>query len=147
MTEALTYSQADVVRYLLIGQSLGTLPSASGAWPISVGMELDTPDNTITVYNTQGKLQGRIQTTGEAVEQYGVQIRIRSTTDQVGFVKANSIRTTITETVYQNTVAIGASNYLVHSLLLASSVLPLGRDTSSNRFLHTINVLVNLRQL
>lgn len=144
----LTHDPADIVRYLLIAIGHGTLPTASGSWPINVMNEPDTPDDCITVYNTTGKVQGRIQKTGEFVEKPGIQVRIRAANYSTGYTKGKQIETSLDTDVLQDTVTIGSSQYRVHALSRTANLVWLGKDvTSSKRQVFTLNYTVTLWSL
>lgn len=147
MAGALTHSPADVIRYLLIDEGLGTLPSVSGSWPVYAANEPDTPDNCITVYHTSNTIHGREMTAGETQEHEGVQIRIRSAGHNTGYVKADTIKRALDTSVSWNTVTISGTDYLVHAVHRTTGVLSLGKDlTNSRRDLFTINAVASLRQ-
>jgi len=147
MSGSLTHSPADIVRHLLVDQSLGTLPSASGSWPIAAFEELSTPDDTITLYDTDPRMLGRVQPTGRQIEHHGFQVRIRSTSKPSGFTKARAIAIAMDEDISLDEVTISGSVYLVHSIGRVSGVLYLGKEKpNSHRSLFTINATVVLRQ-
>jgi len=147
MSGALNHSPADIVRYLLIDLSQGTLPSDSDSWPIHVAREPDTPDSVITVFDTSGRLDGRAQVSGEMLEHYGIQVRVRDTNPVEGFAKAQDIAIALDQTAYQDTITINSDTYLVHAVSRTGGILGLGKETpTSKRNLFTINAVVELRQ-
>ena len=100
MSGALTHSPAEIVRNLLVNMGAGTLPAAGGSWPISCDQRLDTPDNAITINDTDGRKDGRSMPTGEVFEHPGIQIEVRSGVRGTGFTKAKAIATLLDEEVY-----------------------------------------------
>ncbi len=147
MSGSLSHSPADIVRRLLIDLSQGTDPSDGGSWPIFTGAESDTPDNAITIYDAASILGGRTQIDGEVQEHYGFRVRVRAVSHAVGDAKARAIAIVLDETVYQDTVTIGAIQYLVQAVSRKSGVLRLGKEVpGSRRHLFTINAVVALRQ-
>lgn len=148
MPGTLTHSPGDVVRQLLIGLGLGTDPADSGLWPVFAAVEPNTPDNCITLYDTESRRHGRTQTDGEIQEHHGIQFVIRSATYASGYTKARAIAVAADETVYQNTVTISGTSYTVHQISRTGDVLALGQQTpESKRYLFTINAVVSLRQV
>ena len=144
----LTHDPADIIRYLLISKSLGTLPTANGYWPVYTAVEQESPDNMITTYNTTGKVQGRLQKTGAYVEKPGIQVRVRAATHQLGYAKGKTIESTLDTDVYQDTVTIGGSVYEVHAVSRSANLIFAGRDSSSSkRFIFTLNLTATIRQL
>ncbi len=147
MSGSLAHSPADIVRYLLIDKSLGTLPSDGGSWPIFADGEPDAPDSVITVYNMAGRLGGRTQVDGEQQEHPGIQIRIRDPDSRGGGTKARAIAIALDESIRLDNVTIGDNVYKVYAISRIGSVLSLGKEVpSSKRNLFTINAVVALRQ-
>src|SRR5678816_1809962 len=66
------YPTANIIRQLMLETSLGGTD-----WPVFVGYLPDLPDNAICVYDTAGRLDGRIMRTGEQIEHAGIQTRVR----------------------------------------------------------------------
>ena len=143
----LTHSPADVVRYALIDQSLGTLPINDGSWPIYVNREPDSPDSCITIYDTTDVKQGRIQIDGAIVQKRGIQIRVRAKDHETAWPKADAISDNINETILLTSVTISLSTYVIHAIHQESGPVNLGKEVeSSKRNVFTINALVDLKQ-
>jgi len=145
----LTHSPADVIRKLLVDLSLGALASEASAtnWPVYFSAEPVTPDNAITVYDTPGVNSGRSMVDGKKMGLYGFQVRVRATDARVGWIKAHAIQATLAEVVYDETVVIGASRYLVHAVSKIGDVLSLGKDLNSARSLFTLNAVTTIKQI
>lgn len=140
----LLHSPADVVSRLLPALGVGTLPSASGDWPVHCDLEPATPDEVITVYDTAGRPAGRAQPTGETLEVFGILIRLRSRTFPVGYAKAQEV-TAALDAQYQDDVVISGITYYVHAVNRAGSINRLGKEVAtSKRSLFTVNALVTL---
>lgn len=144
MPGTLTHSPAAIVRQLLIDLGLVT---ASGTWPVKVSAEPDTPDNVVTIYDTAGETQGRIQYSGEVTDFHGLQIRVRAIDHPTGWAKVNAITTACAETVKRTTVAVSGTSYTVHAMTRRSGILAIGKDVpSSKRNLFTVNYTVSITQ-
>lgn len=148
MSGALSHSPAVVVAKLLVDLALG---AASGqTWPVFTSEEPDgvgVPDAVITTYDTSGTSSGKTHADNERQEHHGVQVRIRSSTHDVGYTKARAIATAL-DAVNNATVGVDSSSYNVVATTRTSDVLSLGRETPvSNRRLFTVNFLVALTQL
>lgn len=148
MSTQLTHFPADILAQVLINNGLGSDPTGTGAWPIRSAMEVSSPDNVITVYDTAGRQHGRTQPDGEIQEHYGIQVRVRATDPTTGRRKANDIRVFLSETLYNATVTIGTAQYVVHDSNGLGPVLSLGKDVSNTkRSLFTVNGTVPIRQV
>lgn len=149
MSGPLDHSPADILRHLLVDLGYGVYPTAGDldVWPIHSDQEPNTPDRAITVYNTAGRDDGRIHTSGRMIEHHGFQVRIRDTSSNAGFAKAREVAVALDENIRLNTVTIGSSEYLVYAVSCSSDVLPLPRETpSSQRYVFTVNGTVTIRQ-
>ena len=148
MADLLTHSPADVIAKLLVDLGLGSDVEADvvGQWPVSVASEPPSPDNALTVYNTAGRLQGRIQFNGDHDVAYGFTVRVRAVTSDVGFVKATALAAGL-DSVVRRVVTREGFSYLVHSISRTTPVVPGGREGTSSRELHTINGVVTLTPL
>jgi hypothetical protein len=145
MATSLAHSPADIIRYLLIAQGIGTLPTSNGLWPIFATTEPPTPDNCITVYNTTPDGYTRVMQ-GEVRPKYAFQVRVRAVDDQTGWLKANSIRELFTAISYA-LVNISSSVYRVQAIVGVGNILPIGKEPTSRREIFTQNSQVILRQI
>lgn len=148
------HAPADVIRWLLINLGLGIAPTVADLtdWQVSAEKERDSPDNTITVYDTDGADDGRSMVDGTIFYHYGFQVRVRGHSHQLGWRKANDIRTALAKNVSFTDVTvndgISAGNYVVYSVVRIGGVLSLGwDDPNTRRHLFTVNALVTLRQV
>lgn len=148
MSIILTHTPADIIRKLLVDLGLGTEPSVNQTWPAFSSNEPDLPDNIITVYDTAGSSDGRV-IGGATLDHYGFQVKIRSTTHDVGWTKADAIRYAMQRTVYQRDVTLSGKTYRISCISKIGQVLHLGKEESlaavSKRNAFTINAQVAIR--
>lgn len=146
MSGNLSHTPAQVIRQLLIDLAVGTDITDAAAWPIYGSLHPDTPDNSIAVTDTPGRVNGRSQIDGEVTEHHGVQVRIRGITHEVGYVRANLIKNAIDKESTRAQVVIGTSTYTVHAITRVGDVIAMGPESpSSRRRLFSINAVVALR--
>lgn len=146
MPGLLTHTPADILRWCLIDLGYGTDPDDDDSWPIFVGVEPPEPDNCITIGNYLGIDGGREMIGRERAEYDGIQVRVRSSTLNVGWAKCHAIGIALDQSIYDNTVTIGASSYVIHSVRRTTNVLSLGKEPpTSKRDLFTINALLCVR--
>lgn len=154
----LTHSPAEVLRAVLIQLGQATTGTAYGQWPVFADMEPDTPDNCVTLYDTQGIIQGRNHPDGEVQENQGLQVRVRGVKDstvtpalhgsQVAYRQAASICRILDQTVCRTTVNLDSSTYIIHSANRASSILKLGRMRDNReRYVCTVNYLIAMAEI
>jgi hypothetical protein len=146
MSGSLIHSPADIIRYLLVGEGEGTLPSANGTWPIHVSSRPTIPDSVVVVRDTTGRDAGRLMPTGERVEHYGIQIQVRDANSPDGYTKSQSIAITMDIVASLINITIGSSTYQVQSIVRENGPLSLGTEEGTKREMFTINAIVSLKQ-
>lgn len=129
----MNHTPAQVVRMLLLNYVLGTEPEDELDWPIFFDHMPDGPDEAICVYHTQGRMQGRIHITGENIEQYGIQIKVRAATRSVARRRMELIMEAMDLQVLRDYVELDDDGYTVQSMNRTSSLLPDGYDTPSSQ--------------
>lgn len=143
MADLFSHQISDIVAAVLKSLGLGVLRGETGAWPISINSEESSPDNVITVYDTEARPDGRVQPTGEQLSHPAVQIRIRARTQRTAFLKAKDIAYNLDRVVYHTSVTIDGSTYCVQSISRSPSLNYIGKETTSTqRDLYTINAYV-----
>ena len=144
----LEHPPSNIVQQLLMDLGHGEPPGEEAEWPIFFSGEPDSPDDVITVYDTTGIDLGRSNVTGELWANYGIQVRFRGVDQQETWKKADTLRKSMAEDVYQNRVVIDGQPYLVHAFLEIGNVLTVGKETTpQKRSLYTINCLVSVKEL
>lgn len=141
------HEPSEIFRQMLIDLGLGTEGSAGSDWPAYATAEPNDPDNCVTIYDTQGMDDGRTMTDGEAWIHPGIQVRVRSKNQSVGFSKANSIRAAFCQ-VNSRQVSCDTSLYNVECVTHIGQILNVGQDVSpSKRRVHTLNVTTVITKL
>lgn len=157
MESNLTHDVCEILRWLSIAGGLGTDPETEDEvgereWPVHAKSEPDKPDNCITIYTTSGQDDGQSVHDGSLWAHYGWQFSIRSKTYDVGYAKANAVRNFLAQQ-YWETVTVpdatgtGGTDYRVETLTNIGTIIPLGREQTSNRYLFTINGMVTIDPL
>jgi hypothetical protein len=153
----MTHSPADVTRQLLIdiGQcsDLDTNGQATGDWPVFESGEPNAPDNIVVVMDYEGPYEGSTQYDGERQGLDAIQIKIRSKTKRVGYMKATTIADLLSLSpqvggqAYERGVTVEDIRYIVHAYSRIGKVIPLGKESpTSTRRVFVVNVLVGIRQ-
>ena len=149
MPNTLNHSPADISRYALVALGLGTHPDDGEDWPINATSERESPDNTITVYDTAGTSDGRTMTEGELQGHDGIQVRVRCTDERTGRRKMEAIQAALAETIRNTQVTVDDNLYLIHCFSRIDGIIPLGKERSpiSSRRVFTNNAMVVITQL
>ena len=116
MPGTLTHSPAHIVQQMVVDSTLGTDPEDDLAWPVYYSKAPGVPDNSVTVFDTTGMYTGRTATDGERAEHHGVQLRVMSATDAIGYRKARELAVWLDSDVYQTVVTIESVVYVVHAV-------------------------------
>lgn len=154
VVQQLAHSTAEIMQRALIDLGLGTDPTDSpqGAWPVHDGTEPDKPDDCMTVRATTGREDGRAMPTGERLEHYGFQVRLRATDKPTGIAKAWAVAVALDQTLYDLRVSLdlsagGSQSYLVQCVTRSGTVNELGPEkANTRRELFTINGLATISQ-
>lgn len=136
---------SDIMRQLLLDLLLGT--DGGDEWAIFVGLLPDTPDKAIAIYDTAGKLDGRLMTTGKQIEHKGIQIIVRAPEYLDAINKSNEIMDTLD---LQNRIDVEMESdrvYLIQNISRSGATLPLGLNEDDRRRYHfSSNALITLNQ-
>lgn len=145
MPGILLHSPAAIVTQFLIVEGYSN-DYSSTTWPTFRHNTPDYPDNMIVVFNTSGIIQGFTQNDGQAQEQQGVQILVRSNLEEIGYTKIKEMVNNLDQ-IKLKTVTIDATSYQVKSFNRSSDILFLGKDMkNSSRVLHTVNYVFSVRK-
>lgn len=137
----MTTSPAVIVSYLLEQLNL------VDGWAVRVSTEPEEPDDVITLFDTTPIIQGRLHRSGKTVQQFGIQIRLRSNQNyDVGYGKLMSISSALDQ-VKRQTVIIDGKTYLVHAFTHATGITPLREMETRQRLLFTLNLLTSIEEL
>jgi hypothetical protein len=147
--QTLNHTVAEIVRRLLVDLGVGSSRANDLPWSAYYGSMPPSPDNVIVVLTTAGRGDGRAMYNGRLFSHYGFQALVRAANESDGTLKADEVRTTLAEGVYDVPVTLGPTHYLVHAFSGLGEVLPLGPETQGGRgrYLFTVNGLVSLKQI
>jgi hypothetical protein len=143
----LNHSPAAVLRQALVDLGLASEPGAGQEWPAFATKEPDSPDHTLTCYDTAGRDLGRTVPDQGRTEMPGVQVRVRAGSFAVGWAKANALALAL-DAVYRQTVVVESTPYLLRHVARTTGVLSLGLDSPNTaRRLFTVNALASITAL
>lgn len=143
----LTLSPAAVLAdYIIVSLAKMTSPSSAGTWPLYISSmpdENDVPDNCGAIYDTTGLKDGR-QMNGPVIRHYGIQLRIRSTDYQTGWIKIEDISSDLDTLSSEYTV--NSIVYTIRNVSRTSPIVALGMEPGTARRFHfTMNYLVTIK--
>jgi len=138
---------ADIIRQLLIDASLGTQgPSAD--WSVFVSFLPGNPDDAICVYDTAGKLDGRLMEDGTQIEHPGIQVMVRGMSYLETWEKAKTIASAFDAWTVSSIAVESGESYTLYNISRSGDILPLGMEAEGDRrrLLFSINATVTVRQ-
>lgn len=143
----LPHSAADIVRQLFVDIGYLSDPDARplGEWPAYARKEPTKPDDCVTVYNTEGVNVGRIQIDGEEEGWWGIQVRVRGRDSRVAWRKASRLWYAMTSEIYDRTVRLETTRYVVGAFLQVNKPLDVGEAAPDSAcWIVTVNSLVSI---
>jgi len=139
-------SPAEIIRQLLLDLDLGG--EVAGSWPVFVSFLPGTPDSALCVYDTAGKQDGRIMSTGDQVIHPGIQIMVRGFVYPEARAKAESIAAALDAQQRSEVVMESDASYILHNVSRTGDIIPLGVEQEGDRRRHlfSINAVVTINQ-
>lgn len=117
--------------------------TSEDAWGVYVSAEPPEPDRVITVYDTSGTLEDRLQRSGRVPSHPGVQVRVRAESYPIGWDKAVAVAT-ILDAIHNTSITVDGTAYVVQVAKRTTDVLPLGMEVGTKRNLFTINARLTI---
>ncbi len=140
----MNHTSAQIIAKYLISESIFNAYNLTGDWPVFVSHLPSAIDNpqAAAITDTEGVIDGRLQS-GEVIDHFGIQIRVRAETFLTGFQKIKEAAGQL-ETIAGTSIVIDEDNYKIHSVSRISSVLPMGVEPESRKFLFSVNFVTTL---
>lgn len=140
----LAHSPAMILQKILVmpSDALFSDPPTPLPCPLYITTLPDDPDLAACVYDTEGVMIARLLASGNELQKFGIQLRMRKRDYQSGFqtmqLAANQI-----STVKNQDVVLNSHTYRVQSIMQTSPVLSIGQD-QKRRDEFTLNLLMFL---
>lgn len=150
---------SEVIRILLIQNALGFQHTSktAPAWSVYTAMLPAEVDKGIVIYDTAGKMDGRLMSTGEQIEHPGIMVRVRGpvyleTATKVGdiarFFDSLPPRTEVTmPAAPAGPASMEGKVFVIQNISRSGSVLPTGVE-EGDRIRHgfTLNAMLTIRE-
>lgn len=149
----LNHNPAIIFRQLLVDLGVGSDPPSSGSpslntWYLHANKNVNEPDQILVVHHTPDIKSGRVMNTGKVDLQYGIQVYGRHKSNATLSAKMESLVTVLDETIYQNTVTVDSTQYLVHAFSNRGPILDIGEEEGkTKRNQMTVNGTITIRVL
>ena len=146
----MNHSPAYIIAQYFIDEGLLVDPSASGDWPVYVGVlpdENDVNHDAVGSIDTAPVKDGRVMEGGEVIFHEGVQLLLRATAYNSGYAKMNDLKDAL-ELINRDTITISSSSYRLDNITLTSGIVTIAQeDGSKRRSLFSLNFLVTLKEV
>lgn len=141
----MNHSPADILVKLLSDLSLATVPPSvtpSNGYTAYVNQYPDTPDKLITLYDTDGLNDGKHMFASTVVHP-GINMRVRSTTQNLAYVKAIAVLNAL-DAVNRATVTLDGTSYLIQNIVQRGTLNSMGHDADDVNWSYSANLTVTL---
>lgn len=145
MSGLLTHPPSQILLRSLRSLGLVTDPANDDEWPGFYNKHPGEPVELICIYDTTGTIQGKTHVDRESQIHDGIQIKARSIRAGDGYVKLNTILYHI-DNLLRTEVTIDSSNYRIQAVTPTSPVISLGKDPEDHNCIHTLNVVMSVRE-
>lgn len=121
-----------------------THPDSNDDWPLFVSRTPNKPTNCCVIYDTTPNKDLRYMS-GQVIEHYGLQMKVRSNSHIEGWVKLETLNKMIDE-INNDVIIVNDIEYLIQNVSRNSGVISLGAEEDApERRLFTSNYLMTLR--
>ena len=148
-TEVLTDNPAAIIAHYLTGLALMSVPGA-GDWPLYISHlpdGINIADNAGVVYNTTPIKDGRWMGDGSRMQHYGIQITIRSLTEEEGWDKCNVLAGQM-DMIHNAETIFDGTTYKIHNVTNLGGINSLGEEPGTKRRkLFTMNFITAINKL
>jgi len=120
----------------------------TGDWQAFISFLPDSPNNAIVVYDTAGKVDGRIMKTGERITHPGIQIGIRGANYSALVLKVLEIAEAL-DNAKRTLIAVDSeTTYILHNASRTGDIIPVGVEEVGDRRRHlfTINATITIEE-
>ena len=154
MSGLLLHSPAEIAAKALVDMGLGFDPDASlpsTPWLCSAHVEMDAPDDVMTVTDAAGDDGPRDMNSGTVARHHGLAIKFRASISNVAWQKAQAVRNALETQVAGMSVSVAAKDgvpaatYRIACFSRIGSLLPLGLEAGSNRYGVSLNFMAAIR--
>lgn len=138
-------SPADVIAQFLIDENLASSDIAA-EWYVYVSFLPQEPNDALCIYDTSGKMDGRIMRTGEQIVHPGIQVMVRHANYVTAWNKADALARAF-DAVRKTSVALDSeNNYILHNVSRTGDIMHVGAELEGDRRRHlfTVNAIVTI---
>lgn len=136
--------------YITSVLQLLTEPNTKEAWPLYIGHMPDNKnvrDDAGSIKDSPGTLDGKDMRSGEVYQHFGLQIRIRSTDYEEGWIKVANVAAGLDGIQSGTSIIVNGTTYSFWNFSRTSTVIDLGREeTGKRRERFAVNFVLAIRE-
>ena len=148
-SDTLLVSPAVILAEYIRDQETMSDPGDNTDWPLYISYMPDSVDidsDCGAIYDTTPIKDGRLMI-GPVIQHYGIQIKIRSISHSIGWLKAENIITNL-DAINYTLITIDGEEYQMNAVKRIGHIIPLGIELGTkDRQLFTVNFLVTLKRV
>ena len=140
------YTPAGILLQALIAGAVIKVPNETPVWSGYVKFMPTDDEHTVTFYDTEPEIAGRVIATGETVRRWGVMARSRCGRDayNLGWGKLRKIENYLTNG-RNRAVSFPDARFVLHSVSVVSGPMFVGEEPETKRCLFSLNLLASIR--
>ncbi len=131
-------SPAKIIKELLV--DLDVVDGSGNDWKAYVAFLPDKPDQTVCIYDSVGKPDGRIMATGERIEHLGVQVMVRGLDYPAVYAKVKEICDALDGVIKVSVATSSEDSYTVHNVSRVGTPLAIGIEPEGERRRHSFSI-------
>ena len=144
-------SQSEILRQILSDGSFTSIPNVGSVWPCFVGHLPDggdMVDNAICIYDEQLEKNGRLMRSGETILHYAVQILLRTTHQDQGWLKLSQIANYL-DSLVNLSVTVGSDSFVLLSATQRQGINALGIEDREpqRRFFFDAKYILSIKDI
>ena len=138
---------AVIAEYITATIQSFTDPDAQGSWPLFISHLPDSPDEAAVIKDSPGILDGRLMDSGEVIQHFGLQIRLRSNDSEEGWKKIEALALELDGTAANTLVIKNETTYSIQNLSRSTPIIPLDREVDKKRRVqYLVNYLLSITE-
>ena len=138
---------AAVLASYVVGASLMSVPSEDDDWPLYISSLPEGIDEAGVILNTTPVKDGRVMDGGDTLQHYGIEILIRTLTEEAGWGRCVLIAEDL-DTIHNETVIMDDVSYQIRNVSRVGGINSLGQEEGTKRRrMFSMNFIMALEEI
>lgn len=140
----MNYSAGDILRKYLVDRNILLLPPTSSDWAGYCNAMPEDGDKAVTIFDTQGRMDGREQRSGETISHSGVQFRVRAMNSVDSYDKIQELVEAVDVIHNADVVMFDSTAYVINAVTRTSDPTHLGEEPERRRTIWVFNAILTI---